>query len=106
MPVKFGSLQILYVLYQPRKIDIFFSIARYRFSMRNNKVYKIYQRYRLIFFTFYNVLQPNFINFRMPINTVVNFTRLNLKKKLSIMQLVYWQLLKMMLFDLLQLLPH
>ena len=37
-----------------------FSQYGYQFSMRNTKIYKIYQLHMLIFFTFCNISKPNF----------------------------------------------
>ena len=39
------------------------SRKRYKFSVRNTKAYKICKLYRVIFFTFFNISQPNFCNF-------------------------------------------
>ena len=37
-----------------------FSRYWYQFSVRNTKIYKICKLHRVIFFTFYNISQPNF----------------------------------------------
>ena len=56
-PAKFANF-VYFCITHGKLIPL--SRKRYQFSPRNTKVYKICKFYRVIFFTFYNISQPNF----------------------------------------------